>query len=340
MNSGHQQGGYVLVLVLGFLALLALVAERFASRIEMLRERTDSLARYAEGATAMQSARATALYWIAVQPTSAGGFGAGSDLVAVDGRTYRVSNAGGDPVWVSLQDHRGLVSLNLVDAATLGQFLQLQGVPALRVPQLLDSLADYTDSDNLRRLSGAEAPDYAELGLPPPRNAKLISTAELRNVLGWRDFPAVIESAERFASTRLDALFNPNAAPREVLQALWPNVPAPVIEQVLALRAQTPGLDPMALQRLTGVPLGDNAVPYASDFVRLTVASAVVPYAVVYNVRVTPDGGERPWQILNVHSIELVAEFDAHIPAPLFPARLAASRDPDRVGTTGGGVSP
>jgi general secretion pathway protein K len=340
MVPAHRQRGYVLVLALGFLALLALVAERFASRMEMLRERTDSLAQYADGATAMQSARATALYWIAVQPTSAGGFGAGPDLVAVDGRPYRVSNSDGGPVWVSLQDHRGLISLNLVDAATLGQFLQLQGVPALRVPQLLDSLEDYTDGDNLRRLSGAEAPDYAELGLPPPRNANLISTAELRNILGWRDFPEVTGTVERFASTRLDALFNPNAAPREVLQALWPNVPAPVLEQVLALRAQMPGLDPSTLQRLTGAPLGDNVVPYTSDFVRLTVASAAVPYAIVYNVRLTPDGAERPWQIPDVHTTERAPQFDAQIPAPLLPPRLAASREPDRVDTTGGAVSP
>jgi general secretion pathway protein K len=338
--SGHRQRGYVLVLVLGFLALLALVAERFASRMEILRDRTDSLARYAEGTLAMHSARATALYWIATQPITAGGFGAGSDVVAVDDRPYRVSHAGGDPIWVSLQDHRGLLSLNQVDAATLGQFLQLQGVPSSRVPQLLDTLADYTDPDNLRRLSGAEAPDYAELGLPPPRNAPLVSAAELRNIIGWRDFPAVTESVERFASTRLDALFNPNAAPREVLQALWPHVPAPVVEQILALRARQPALDPTTLQRLIGAPLGDNTLPNASDFVRLTVASAAVPYALVYNVRSTPDGAERPWQIVDVHSIERAPQFDASIRIPPFPTRLAASPDPDGVGTSGGAGSP
>lgn len=109
-----------------------------------------------------------------------------ASALALDDRPYRTL---GDTL-VQVQDNRGLLNLNVVDDERLGRFLGVLGVPPERRSALIDALRDYGDEDNLKRLNGAEVAEYAAAGLPPPRNAKLVTPLEARRIYGRRRRPS------------------------------------------------------------------------------------------------------------------------------------------------------
>ena len=173
-----SQRGYALLLVLGSLAAIAVVAGRFASRVDLLRGQARTMQAYADASVAAAGALAVGQYWVATREAGPLGFGSGAELLRADGTTYTLSNA----ATVQVQDQRGLIALNTVDLAPLRSLLQLQGVAPPKADAMIDGLLDYTDTDGLHRLNGAEAPAYEALGRPPPRNDWLLSTHELSQV--------------------------------------------------------------------------------------------------------------------------------------------------------------
>jgi hypothetical protein len=207
-------------------------------------------------------------------------------------------------VTVTIQDERGLLSLNLPDRPVLTHLLVQQGVPEHSIDHLIDSLEDYTDTDSLRRLNGAEAPDYEALGLPPPRNDWLVSPQELRQVIGWRDYPQVIDHLLPLLSGRRDSFYNANSAPREVLAARFPRAPSQQIDDFIVRRKVRPFATATEARSVSGLPF-DNEIDlfYPSDLYRLTVHSIDAPMAVQYTVRLAPGGSKRPWQFLDGRTV-------------------------------------
>ena len=63
-----SQNGYVLLMVLGVLAVMAFVIGRFAERNDQLRRNALDLTQYADGRVAVSSALAATLYWNATRP--------------------------------------------------------------------------------------------------------------------------------------------------------------------------------------------------------------------------------------------------------------------------------
>ena len=296
--------GYVLATTLVMLALLALIAERLAHRTELMREQSSSLAALADGLADASSARARTLYRMLTEPISARGFGrfdggAGA-MLPIDGHGITTD---GDTV-VALQDERGLLSVNTIDRPAFRGLLLQQGVDQRRIDRLIDTLEDYTDTDSLRRLNGAEAPDYETLGLPPPRNDWIASTRELAQVIDWRDDLALVEKLMPFLSARRDGFYDCNASPRAVLEARFPRAQASQIDQFIARRRQRPFGNAAEARAATGLPFNDDLdLFYPGDLFRLRIRPAGVPIAFEYTVWLTPGGTRRPWQFLDARTI-------------------------------------
>lgn len=101
-------------------------------------------------------------------------------------------------------------------------------------PHLADTLADWTDADDLARPGGAERDWYLGRPVPVlPRNAPARTVGELALVRGFDR--ATVDRLRPFVTTAGEPAVNPNTAPREVLLAL--GAEASAVDRMLAARA-------------------------------------------------------------------------------------------------------
>jgi type II secretory pathway pseudopilin PulG len=302
LQPRSRQRGYALVMVLGALVLISLVAARFAQRIDELRAQTITLQAQAQQRLAMGNAMAAALYMVTTQTLGPGGVGpaVGAPLLYADDRVYRFPDGGE----VQVQDDRGLLPLNAADRAQWRMVLAAAGVGAADADGWIDTLQDYQDTDSLKRLNGAEAPEYAALGLLPPRNDWLISVRELSRMPHWRDKPAVVEAVERIGSTSRFLVYNPNTASIELLGMLLPGATAQQLELFDTLRQREPFTSAAAAQRATGLPMErDDFVFHLGRQLRLTASAQGATKALQYNLTLVPGGSEAPWLISEAHPV-------------------------------------
>jgi type II secretory pathway component PulK len=315
-----------LVMVMAAIALIAFVAARFSQRIDELRHQTSALGDYAQAALQSRNALAAGLYYMTTRPIGTAGFGPlpVPDLRA-DERPYQLP--GGAELRV--QDVRGLLPLNAAERQSLGSVLQSLGVPARDTDAYFDVLEDYTDADSLKRLNGAEAPDYAAAGLPPPRNDWLRSVRELGAMPRWRDAPQVLAAFQRWASPARRAILNPNTAPMDLLAARWPRARPEQLQLLAALRAATPFTSGAQAQAATGLPLDrDDVLFHVGTQLRVTVSAPGSSMALQYNVTLVPGGRDAPWLISDVQAVPRAETRDAPDRAEPFPLALQAARKP------------
>lgn len=300
----YRQSGYVLVSVLATLVLLAVVVARLDARVAQAVAASDRWGQHTQAQAEVASAREVLLYTLSTQPLTARGFGPEPATLRVDGRHYRLGR-----VLVQVQDMRGLISVVATGTPEMRNFLLQQGVADREADALLDKLADYNDLDDLRRLNGAEAADYAAAGLPAPRNDWPLSAHELRAVLGWHAKPQLADAAsENFTAVR-EAWVNVNSAPRAVLLTL-PGATGPGVRALLALREQRHLASAEEVAAATGMQVLDEPASFfPGQFYRLRLWAAGQPQAVEYTVMLAPQAPEVPWLVLETR----------HIPAPASP---------------------
>lgn len=316
------QRGYALILVLGALALISVVATRFAERIDQLRTQSRSMQAYADARIAAAGAVAVGLYWVSTHEGGRVGYGQGAELVRADGTAYVLPGG----ATIALQDQRGLISLNLPDLSPLVSLLRQQGLGQAQIDTLIDGLLDYGDLDSLRRLNGAEAGDYAALGQPPPRNDWLLSVSELQQVLAWRDQAALVGRLQPLLSVRRVGFFNPNTAPPAVLKAWFPTAAPEQIELLVSHRAGAAFADGAQVQALTGLPArGDDFLFSVSDELALTVSAPGLPRPLQYNLVLLPGGEMAPWLVLQAQARALSERQDDKRSATAFPLALGGS---------------
>ena len=90
-------------------------------------------------------------------------------------------------VEIALRDAAGLVDLNHADPALLGAILVVLGLEEDARDALVDAIQDWRDSDELRRLHGAEDRDYRIAGRAfEAKDAPFDTIDELRYVMGMR----------------------------------------------------------------------------------------------------------------------------------------------------------
>ena len=319
------QRGYALLIVIATLALVAFIAGRFAQRIDSLRAQTGQLQAEARGNIEADSARAAALYWVLAHSPGPNGFGDGAAAHwPADGRWVKLETGGA----AQLQDPRGLLSVNVIEPEALSRLLMQAGAEASTVPRLIDSLEDYTDLDSLRRLNGAERPQYQEASLPGPRNDWMLSIGELCQIPAWSEQGRLCEKVAPWLSTRRGAEFNPNTAPAEVLRAQLPQALPGQVERLLGLRsprglasnAEVEAVSGLSFQRI-------EPIFWVGNTLRLTVWGRGQPRATEYNLILTPEGPRAPWLITEVHRVARpdTAELSRHSIAFAQPASPASA---------------
>jgi hypothetical protein len=317
MRRKHgRQGGYVLILVLALIAVGSFVALRFAERNDALRRNALGLSQYVEAQQQAASVLAATRYWMATRALHPMGHAEGTRVLREDGRWYRHPNG----AWMSVQDHRGLLSVNALSRETLLRLLVLEGLEAQAAQAWLDVLQDYQDVDSLRRLNGAERDEYRALGLPLPRNDWLISVRELEQLPLWRDQPAITKRVARWLHTAINNQFNINTAPQAVLKARFAGLSEAQLRRIDGLRQADLLRDARGASAATDLPLDEESdilVPgYTS---RITIWAPGLPQALDYNLRLTPAGQDGPWTVREQQPAPRPAALDEPSRAALFP---------------------
>ena len=323
-TSRPQQQGMALIMVMGAVALIAFVAARFSQRIDDLRLQTSALRALADQQLQARNALATTLYYASTRPIGPAGFGPPqTPQLRADGRLYRLPEGGE----VRVQDQRGLLPLNATDRPTMALVLRALGVPERDTDAYFDVLEDYIDTDSLKRLNGAEAPEYEQAGLPPPRNDWLLTVRELSRMPRWRESPQVVAAMERWASPGRRPVLNPNTAPMDLLAAWWPAARPEQLDLLRGLRESAPFLNGQQAQRATGLPLDrDDLVFHVGAQLRITVSAQGAPRALQYNVTLVPGGRDAPWLISDIQAVPRAEPRDAPDRAEPFPMAVQAAR--------------
>jgi len=301
------QAGFALAAVLWLLAGLTIVVALIADSAHTSAERVTQLRERTEFVRAALSAQAQAEYWLSATRPRTAEFTDGAASVIVDDRFYKIGDLG----LIALQDINGLIDLNHAEPTRLAQFLIACGVPGEEVPKLVDTLADYIDSDNLQRINGAEADSYQMAGLPSPRNADLLAPGELWDVLGWSAYRISMEKNGCFKAMTTEgeasvmgggSAVNLATAPSQVLLAA--GLPAESVQDISSAR----GNPVMAAERIAEANalaggggmfgLGGNQ---ASKTLRVTHRSVQGPWQMTYILMLDPENGDRPWTIKQLH---------------------------------------
>ena len=152
-----------------------------------------------------------------------------------DGSVYELPFSGAR-VRVRSHDEAGKFDLNTVPDTVLINLMENIGLSYEDAAALVDVIIDWRDSDDFRRVNGAEEAEYRDAGLDyGPRNKDFQSMQELRLVLGVsRDLYRKLEPMVTVynGSKGID----PTKSPREVLYAL-PGITDNIIETYLEDRA-------------------------------------------------------------------------------------------------------
>lgn len=315
----------MLILTLWIIAVLLIGADFFAARTSS----AIALAQEAKQNQQLQrdffSTRAEILFRLATTPFTRDGLGIGLDAIRLDDRPYR----GESETVFHLQDNRGLINVNTADAGLLTRLLAHYGVNAQATSYLIDALLDYIDADSLRRFNGAEAKEYELADLAPPRNARLITPAELRGVYGWNRQKALWgkDNIEHLFTTSNSAAINPNTAPETVL-AMLPGMNFELAKALIGRREQYPLTSEADLSSITGLPVQQYLftlifVPASS--LRITQYQPGQSVAISYNVEVTPTDLEKPWRIDYFHKVPLPVKYESTEKIWPLPQRFTGS---------------
>lgn len=312
----------MLLLVLGSLAVASFIALRFAERMDLRRQEAVGLRDYVAAQGAALEARDTALYWMATRPLAPAGHGRSDEgILREDGRWYRLPGEAS----VSVQDHRGLLSVNTLNRPAMQMLLRQAGMNLREADAALDVLEDYVDVDNLKRLNGAEADEYRQLGLQPPRNDWLLSVSELGNLPHWRDDPERLRRLQDLLHTEINNQFNPTTASLAVIQARFPQADPTQLARLEGLRRQDGLLNGRQATAVLGLPLDSDDTFFAPGFsARIRVWARGLPRAHEYNVRLVP-AGVSPWVVLDQQTVPAPSRPDELRAAPNFPLPLAQS---------------
>ena len=245
MQSGNAaENGFILVFTLWFLAAITLAAGYFANWSQDKLAKVQTSVQELEDQKDMLSTRSTLLFlWTTQEFNNAGlvlpeskdeqskrdekkdkGRPLGSSMPPITGDELHLDGTvyqGVGRIRFSLQDKAGLMGLNGVSRENMSELLGLKGVSSSERGPMVDKLLDYVDSDSYIRLNGAEKDAYLEEGLEPPPNRRLITSWELRKVMGWKHAASLWSHPvlPRLTSAVSGGSLNINTAPLLILQA-------------------------------------------------------------------------------------------------------------------------
>jgi hypothetical protein len=329
-NRTHQ-GGFALVLTLVLIVALSIMAEimtrwvstaldqAFANREEVAAKRQiaedTAVSLYLlgtrpfsfRGVESLSVVQSTAIH----EPQMMTGFDPTANYIRLDDHPYHLEDA-----IVRFQDARGLINLNLGSDGDLFGVLGIFGVPDHDRGPLIAKLQDYIDADSLRRLNGAEAPEYADAGREPPANAPLRTPWEVRRILDWDKIEPIAREDSQWSLLTTTASvegFNVNTAPRALLSVM-PGITEGGVDNVVRWRHEQPIVTGSEFGQLAGLPIPQGPSRFLglpANSILITLSSPHMPLERHIAVRLTPGISDRPWAI----------DYDVEMP----PARRSAS---------------
>jgi general secretion pathway protein K len=320
----QSQRGFVLVLTLWVLVIVALAAAYFAERVTRSVELAQQSNLNTRAMIDMASTRAELLYRLGSTSITAYGLGRDGATIYLDNRPYQ----GVGNTTLRLQDNRGLINLNAVEDQTLQRLLGVLGIPGDQRDHLIDTLRDFTDDDDLHRLNGAEKDEYLARNLPAPPNRKLVSPWETRAIIGWRDATQLWQNDRltRLTTTGVASGVNPNTASAEVLTTI-PGISDDIAQRIVAQRQRQTLTDLVQLADIIGIPtepFEDTLRFWPSNAIRITQSAPGLPWALQFNVTLTPRATAEPWQIDYHHRVSDNEPLTQESNSPALPPRSTA----------------
>jgi type II secretory pathway component PulK len=126
--------------------------------------------------------------------------------------------------------NRLLVGEVPVNLELLRKYLEVKGIDLNERDEMIDTLLDWVDPDNLVRLNGAED----DTGYKPS-NMPLRTLDEVKRIRGWADFTSRPDWDADFTIATQDAKIDVNWASRDVLLSL-PGMSEGVVDRFMAMR--------------------------------------------------------------------------------------------------------
>lgn len=260
-HSGDSEQGFILPLTLWVIAAIGLAVVAVNEWVSQAIDNANVLKRRADSELALANIQNELVFAIGTRPMTYRGMEVGrpteeidrTDAMALmtadfqsdryirlDGTPYRMESD--EDFTVQLFDGRGLINMNSVSANYLRRLLAYFDLPEPVQNSMINSLEDYTDRDDLTRISGAEERDYLRLGRRAPANTWLSTPMEAQFVMGWDQVPALWQRDldEPLLTTCRVTGFNPNTASREALISSFPNLLEESIQAILEQRAERP----------------------------------------------------------------------------------------------------
>lgn len=290
-----NQSGFALAAVLWLLAGLTILAAMISQSSQTLAQRQMQLKQRADAEQDFLSSRSEALFWLSSSRATQDGFGWGSQLFRVDGRGY----AGSNKSIIQIQDVRGLIGLNHPNRAQLGRLLLRCGALENQTDSLLDTLEDYTEKGNLKRLNGAKALEYSMAGLPSPRFAPLLSEPEIWEIFGWKPIQTGWNKAGCFedVTVRGDRRFNLLTATQNALLAY--GLDSEQTARLLGERVTgtTVAADLIQSRDVANSFMGGSSGYWPARSFRVTHTLPGMPWVLRYELKLTSDKAGIPWEI-------------------------------------------
>lgn len=346
-RARRAQGGFALVLALWAIAIVFALAATFdrytASRVEQATAIRDRLAERLD----LHSTRATLLYLLGTRRFTLAGLRSSrepdaeepgavmgqvrveplGDELALDGRSYH----GIGNVLFALQDRNGMIALNAESTARLEGLLTAFGADPRTQGMLLDALADYRDTNALKRLNGAEREEYLAAGLAPPPDRNLLSAPELLRVIGWADWLATTPGfrLHDWLSPRRRDTPNPNTIPFSLLERL-PGMDEQGALAMVAEREREPFRSAPDFQARGGLAIsaedGDFRF-FGTDSLQLFLWVEGTDHAESAGIQLTPLDPGGPWRIESLYSISRTSQDTPNeAPGEYFSTDTSAAR--------------
>lgn len=308
-----RQHGYILAMNIAILAMMFVGVSYMGQRMSLAIRLAHAERERITTEYQLESAKARILLLLSTVPRSRKGLGLDDNAVAMDGRPYKLD----DDILVTLQDSRGLVALNGAQVGGLGQeriqrLLGTYGIKPDAAARLSDTLLDYRDTDDLKRLNGAEKTEYEQGGLVGQiRNADLLGTGELSRVLGWKETREIWQQEDpitRHVNVQKVTSFNPNTADWRALVAMS-RIQEELAKELVKNRrsGQTPDISGIVYGGDLGDPFGPNAFVnlFPGPTVNVTLRKSSLRWGYRLVITHAPDFEPSPWRIESVERIVL-----------------------------------
>jgi general secretion pathway protein K len=280
----------VLVMVLWLVVLLTIVAASFATQSRVETRMAGNLVERERARALVETGLSRALLELLVRDAQA--------RWPVDGQPLELASDTG-VVLVSMRSLAGLVDLNSAPRETLVRLFALVREDAEAREAMADALADWRDTDDLKRLRGAEDADYAAAGRDygTPDRA-LESVDELAYVAGFDR--GIVEALWPFVTvhSRRAGVDHTLAAPA-LVAVLGGEVPAAGGSELGSLLEQLGGD--------AGVLLADGgygAAPGNGYRIRIEATTTGGARRVAEVDVASSRLRERPWQVLAAHGLD------------------------------------